>query len=128
MNLKNVPALAAVAYLAQSHGMTVQHGLDILVLRPTTSLDEDAWRTEMMTLSEKVIAAFNLPPGQDGDKAVNSGLQKKLKDYGVRFDFKFEVRWYGRQLYVRNTPEEITRMKGLFMLIDSGHLPQKAAK
>lgn len=123
MNLKNVPALTAVTYLAQTHAMTVRHGLDLVVLRPVLAPDEGAWESVMLRTSDRVISALGLSTDADGEDAANRALKKRLETYGLRFDPGFDVRWYGgsKQMFIRNTPEEVSKTKGLFMLIDAGY-------
>ncbi len=125
-DLKNIPALTAVTYLAEAYGMTVRHGLDLIVLRPVLALDENAWKTVMLQPSKEVMAFLGLPAQKDGDKEFNSSLKTKFEGYGLQFEPGFEVAWFGSQLYIRNTPEEISKIKGLFMLIDAGYTPTKS--
>ena len=123
MSLKNVSALTAVTYLAESLHMTVRHGLDIVVLRPVMILDENAWTTVMLSLSDASIKALRLSTTAEGDKAVDGALRKTLGSLGLSFESDFcSVWWHGgsKQLLVRNTPEEVSKLKGLLMLFDAG--------
>ncbi len=130
MNLKNVPALSAVTYLAQTHAMTVRFGLDVVVLRPVLAADEGAWESVMLRTSPRVISALELSIEADGDNAANRALKKRLESYGIRFEPGFDVRWFGgsKQLFIRNTPEEVSKAKGLFMLFDAGYTLRKGTE
>ena len=127
MDLKNVPALTVVTYLAQVHSMTVRHGLDLVVLRPVMTPDEGAWTSVMLSLSDTSVDALELSRESDGDETANQAIKKTLMNLGLSFDPAFEVRWFGgsQQLFVRNTPEEISKLKGLLMLFDAGYSVSK---
>ena len=122
MKLKNVPALSAVTYLAQAHGMSVRHALDLVVLRPLVPGDNSAWESVMLRLSKESIAALSLSLEADNDEASNRKLKKTLSDFGISFTAGFDIRWFGgsKQLFLRNTPEEISKIKGLVMLFEAG--------
>jgi len=125
MDLKQIPALEAVNYLAQACGMALKHGFDLIVLSPQTILDESAWETRALLISDRVTSIFGLKDGSEGD-AVNAALKKRLEEYGLTFEGGFEVRWYGGgQIIIRNTPEEINKLRGLMMLFDAGYTVQK---
>ena len=128
MTLKNVPALTVVTYLAEVHGMTVRHGLDLVILRPVLAPDEGAWTSVMLNFSEASISALKLSHEADGDKEANEALKKDLMELGLSFEPGFDVRWFGgsRQLFMRNTPEEVSKLKGLLMLFDSGYSVSKS--
>ena len=127
MNLKNVPALTVVTYLGEVHAMTVRHGLDLVVLRPIIALDEGAWTSVMLSLSDASITALQLSLEANGDKEADEALKKALAELGLSFESGFDVRWFGgsRQLFMRNTPEEVSRLKGLLMLFDTGYSVSK---
>jgi len=129
MSLKNIPALTVVTYLGEVHAMTVRHGLDLVVLRPVIALDEGAWASVMLNISDVSSAALRLSPAADGDKDANEALKKSLVDLGLTFESGFDVRWFGgsSQLFMRNTPEEVSKLKGLVMLFDAGYSVSKAA-
>jgi len=129
MSLKNVPALTVVTYLGEVHGMTVRHGLDIVVLRPVIALDEGAWTSVMLNLSDASKEALKASPAADGDDDANRALKKTLEGLGLSFESGFDVRWFGgsSQLFIRNTPEEVSKLKGLLMLFDAGYSVSKPA-
>lgn len=123
MYLKNVPALDVVGYLAVVHGLKVRHGLDLVILRPVLALDEEAWTSVMLSLSDASISALELSREADGDREADEALKEMLTELGLSFTPGFDVRWYGgsRQLFVRNTPEEVSKLKGILMLFESGY-------
>lgn len=123
MDLKNIPALEAVLYLAEAHGMTVRHGLDIVVLRPLLGLDDGTWATELWQLPEVVMHALGLSKETAEGEAANRALRKRLEEFGLKFEPGFDVHWIGnsRQLVIRNSPDQISKAKGLFMLLNAGY-------
>jgi hypothetical protein len=86
------------------------------------ALDENAWTSVMLTISDSAIGALKLSIAADGDDDANRELKNTLAGYGLSFDSGFDVRWFGgsKQLFVRNTPEEVSKLKGLLMLFDTG--------
>lgn len=127
---KNVSALAAVTYVAEAHSMSVRHGLDVIVLRPMVSADESAWNSVMLSVSARAMKSLGLSAEADGDEAANLQLRKRLEAFGVSFEPKFLVDWYGRsgRLFVINTPEQIARIKGILLLLDAGYSIQKVKR
>ncbi len=107
--------------------MTVRHGLDLVVLRPVMTPDESAWTSVMLKLSDSSVDALELSRQSDADETADQEVKETLMKLGLTFEPGFDVRWFGgsQQLFVRNAPEEISKLKGLLMLFDAGYSVSK---
>ena len=127
MDLRNVSALDALTYLAESYGLVVRHALDVVMLQPEVEIDGEMWRAGLHDVPPRAAARLGLTPGEHGDNKVNEHLKKTLEELGITFPGEFEVQWLGRtnQIYLRNTPAEATRLKTLIMLLEAGYTVTK---
>jgi hypothetical protein len=121
-DFRQISAYEALIRLSELTGIGIQFRMDLLILsKPFTSEDLP---TINLPMSPRVVQGLRLSRNPKMER-FSYDVSKALERYGILSPPGCEASWIYDEMIFRNTPEAISKLKALFMLIEAGYSVHK---
>lgn len=120
--LKKVPALKALTYIATGFEMEVRHELDMVYLRQLATPFAILQSTSLY-ISPRAGMMLGFQPTADDPGVID--VRKHLEKLGIELDGECFTQYDHGYLYLRARSSEVDKVRGILLLIESGYSIKK---